>query len=162
MFWSAGCSFFRAEGFSCNLGVLYGGLGIRKLQFLIPKIFSCKIFYRFLVLKTLDPEVDPVAIRKNAGSALNQCGSETLHFIMWSTNNEGISVTGVRGEPSHAAHLRSRNIQVMDAFYFLVHRTGDRGKSGATSHRFRGCICSDCAACFPLSHNVMIGRRSYF
>jgi len=28
----------RAEGFSCSLGVLYGGLGIIKLQFLIKKI----------------------------------------------------------------------------------------------------------------------------
>jgi hypothetical protein len=31
----AGCSLLRAEGFSCSLGVLYGGLGISKLQFLI-------------------------------------------------------------------------------------------------------------------------------
>jgi hypothetical protein len=29
--------FLRAEGFSCSLGVLYGGLGISKLQFLIKK-----------------------------------------------------------------------------------------------------------------------------
>jgi hypothetical protein len=28
----------RAEGFSCSLGVLYGGLGISNLQFLIKKI----------------------------------------------------------------------------------------------------------------------------
>jgi hypothetical protein len=28
MFWSAGCSLLRAEGFFCNLDVLYGGLGI--------------------------------------------------------------------------------------------------------------------------------------
>jgi hypothetical protein len=28
----------RAEGFSCSLGVLYGGLGISKLQILIKKI----------------------------------------------------------------------------------------------------------------------------
>ncbi len=32
MFWSAGCSLLRA-GLSCSLGVLYGGLGISKLQF---------------------------------------------------------------------------------------------------------------------------------
>jgi hypothetical protein len=30
-----GCSLLRAEGFSCSLDVLYGGLGISKLQFLI-------------------------------------------------------------------------------------------------------------------------------
>jgi hypothetical protein len=31
MFWSAGRSLLRAEGFSCSLGVLYGGLGKGKL-----------------------------------------------------------------------------------------------------------------------------------
>ncbi len=31
MFWSAGCSLLRAEGFFCNLDVLYGSLGIGKL-----------------------------------------------------------------------------------------------------------------------------------
>ncbi len=31
MFWSAGCSLLRAEGFFCNLDVLYGGLEIEKL-----------------------------------------------------------------------------------------------------------------------------------
>jgi hypothetical protein len=38
MFLSTGCSLLRAEGFSCSLGVLYAGLGISKLQFLIKKI----------------------------------------------------------------------------------------------------------------------------
>ncbi len=33
-FLSAGCSLFSAEGFSCRLDILYGGLGT-KLQFLI-------------------------------------------------------------------------------------------------------------------------------
>jgi hypothetical protein len=37
MFLSTGCSLLRAEGFSCSLGVLYGGLGISKLQFLKKK-----------------------------------------------------------------------------------------------------------------------------
>jgi hypothetical protein len=32
-----GCSLLRADGFSCSLGVLYGDLGISKLQFLIKK-----------------------------------------------------------------------------------------------------------------------------
>jgi hypothetical protein len=79
----------RAEGFSCSLGVLYGGLGISKLQLFIKKI---KIKFQ----QNLDPDPDPdpgsririrdpetgSAIRKNAvsvsGSALNQCGSATL------------------------------------------------------------------------------------
>jgi len=45
MFLSTGCSFLRAEGFSCSLGGLFGGLGISKLQFLIKKIkiSSCKL-----------------------------------------------------------------------------------------------------------------------
>jgi hypothetical protein len=38
MFLSTGCSLLRAEGFSCSLGFLYGGLGISKLQFLMKKI----------------------------------------------------------------------------------------------------------------------------
>jgi hypothetical protein len=38
MFLSTGCSLLRAEGFSCSLGFRYGGLGIRKLQFLIKEI----------------------------------------------------------------------------------------------------------------------------
>ncbi len=35
MFWSLGWPLLRAEGFFCNLDILYGGLGIGKLQFLI-------------------------------------------------------------------------------------------------------------------------------
>ncbi len=55
---STGCSLLRAEGFSCSLGVLYGDLGISKLQFLIKKIdikFSCK-FFPILGHQTLDPD----------------------------------------------------------------------------------------------------------
>ncbi len=85
----------RAEGFSCSLGVLYGGLWISKLQFLIKKIkikFLVVNFFPILDHQTLDPDPpdpDPEsgsAIRKNSGSgsvsgsALNQCGSETLLF----------------------------------------------------------------------------------
>jgi hypothetical protein len=32
MFLSTGCSLLRAEGFSCSLGVLYGGLGISTVE----------------------------------------------------------------------------------------------------------------------------------
>jgi hypothetical protein len=48
-----------AEGFSCSLGVLYRSLGISKLNFLIKEIktkFQLKIFFQFLVIKTLDPD----------------------------------------------------------------------------------------------------------
>jgi hypothetical protein len=35
---SNGCSLLRADGFSCSLEVIYGGLGISKFQFFIKKI----------------------------------------------------------------------------------------------------------------------------
>ncbi len=60
MFWRAGCSLSRAEGFSCSLGVLsppplpgvlYGGLGISKLRYLWSKKYKffscCKMFSIF-------------------------------------------------------------------------------------------------------------------
>ncbi len=37
IFWSAGCSLSRAEGFPVAGGVLFGGLRVSKLQFLIKK-----------------------------------------------------------------------------------------------------------------------------
>ncbi len=48
IFSNAGCSLLRAEGFSCSLGVLYGGLGISKLQFLIPVVLLQE--YRYFVM----------------------------------------------------------------------------------------------------------------
>ncbi len=62
MFWSAG-------GFSCRLDVLYGGLVISKLQFFIFKKMQLYNFYKFFVIKTLDPE-----------SGFNESGSATLIF----------------------------------------------------------------------------------
>ncbi len=60
MFWSVGWPLLRAEDFFCNLDVLYGGLGIGKLQFLIKiknkKNFSAVIFLKFLVINALDPD----------------------------------------------------------------------------------------------------------
>jgi hypothetical protein len=37
--------FFRAEGFSCSLDVLYGGLGISKLQCLIRKGRKIQLYF---------------------------------------------------------------------------------------------------------------------
>jgi hypothetical protein len=72
-FWSAGCSLLRAKGSSFSLDVLYGGLGISKLKFLIKKIshfFSVVIFFNFwsskpwiwigIQPKMLDPYPDSV------------------------------------------------------------------------------------------------------
>jgi hypothetical protein len=84
MFWSAGRSFLRAEGFSCSLCVLYGGPGITKLQFFIKKIsssFSAVNFFPIFSHQHLGFRTESgSATRKNAGSgsALNQCGSTTL------------------------------------------------------------------------------------
>jgi hypothetical protein len=41
----------RAEGVFYNLDILYGGLGIGKLQFLIKKKFCCNFFYNIWSLK---------------------------------------------------------------------------------------------------------------
>jgi hypothetical protein len=73
----------RAEGFFCNLNILYGGLGIGKLQFLIKKkikfFFSCNFFSPFLVIKALDPDPDwSPASNAGSGSGKNEYGSETL------------------------------------------------------------------------------------
>ena len=55
MFLGTGCSLLRAEGLSCSsLGVLYGGLGMSKLQFLIKKIkikFPAINFFQFQAIK---------------------------------------------------------------------------------------------------------------
>jgi hypothetical protein len=55
---SAGCSLLRAEGFSCSLDFLYGGLGISKFQFLIKKRnkekFSCLFSSYFWSSKPMD------------------------------------------------------------------------------------------------------------
>jgi hypothetical protein len=49
----------RAEGFFYNLDILYGGLGIGKMQFLIKKNkenLSAVVLFLFLVIKALDPD----------------------------------------------------------------------------------------------------------
>ncbi len=74
MFLSTGCSLLRPEGFSCSLGVLYGGPGISKLQFLIKKTkikfaaikyFNFKVIKPWIQIRDSDPESGS-AIRKNA------------------------------------------------------------------------------------------------
>jgi hypothetical protein len=66
MFWSVGWPLLWAGGFFCNLDILYGGLGIGKLQFLIKKkfnFFPAVIFFQFLVIKALDPYWIRIRIR---------------------------------------------------------------------------------------------------
>jgi hypothetical protein len=88
MFLSAGCFLLRAEGFSCSLSVLYGGIGISKLQFLIKKIknkFPAVDFFNF---RSSNPGSGSAIIKNSgsgsvSGSTLNQCGSATLVTRRW-------------------------------------------------------------------------------
>ncbi len=48
--------FWGAEDLSCSLDVLYGGLGISELQFLIKKILFFFSTINFLVITYLDPD----------------------------------------------------------------------------------------------------------
>ncbi len=70
IFWSAWCSLWRAEGFSCSLDVLNGGLGISKFQFLIKNVFfQLYIFSQFWIIKTLNADwirigIQPKILRK--------------------------------------------------------------------------------------------------
>jgi hypothetical protein len=89
MFSSAGCSLLRAEGFFCNLDILFGGLGIGKLQFLIKKKFNFFFSYKFFSIfghqtpwiridiqpKMLDP--DPYQMNTDPQPWL--CLLKTLH-----------------------------------------------------------------------------------
>ncbi len=83
----------RAEGFFYNLDILYGGLGIGKLQFLKKKkktisaviffqflvIKALVIFFQFLVMKALDPYWSPTSNSgSGSGSGKNEYGSTTL------------------------------------------------------------------------------------
>jgi hypothetical protein len=72
----------RAEGFSCSLDVLYGGLGLSELRC----IFN---FLNFFVIKSqnpgsgLDPDQDRyLAQNAVSGYGLNESGSETLLVII--------------------------------------------------------------------------------
>jgi hypothetical protein len=87
-------SFLWTEGFSCSLDVLYGGLGISKLQFLMKKerkkIFSC-IFFFILVIETLDPYLDPNSLEMldpdpypdSIHNTANKCNNESREPAVW-------------------------------------------------------------------------------
>ncbi len=83
MLWSSGCSLLRAEGFFCSLDVLYGGLGISTVRYVVvfdPKdfFFSCEFFQCF-VIKTL--YADWIWIRIS-----NEYGYETPGFRIHNTD----------------------------------------------------------------------------
>ncbi len=73
MFWSAGCYLLRAEGFSCSLDILYGGLEISELQFLVKKISNLVFqLYFFYIFGQWNP---------GSESGINESGSETPPII---------------------------------------------------------------------------------
>jgi hypothetical protein len=62
MFRSDGCSLLRAEGFTCSLGVLYGGIGIQvncNFLFLKSQIFVAGHFFPFFGHRNPGSELDP-------------------------------------------------------------------------------------------------------
>jgi hypothetical protein len=68
---------WKAEGFSCSLDVLYGGLGISKLQFLIQKMKKNVQLLFFFNFWSSNPGsgMDPDPDRYSAGSGINEFGS---------------------------------------------------------------------------------------
>ncbi len=88
--WIARCSLLRDKDFSCSLDVLYGGLGIRKLQFLIKEISAVKPWIWIWIRiwkKKLDPDPYP-------DPHWNQCGSPALvpSNLCWSGTNPVVSL----------------------------------------------------------------------
>ncbi len=81
MFWSAGCSLLRAEGFTCSLEIPHGGPGINKWEFSINK----RIYFS-AVIKALNPNW--IRIRLDLTLWIrnrNQCGSPIVVLAsLWS------------------------------------------------------------------------------
>jgi hypothetical protein len=57
-FWGAGCYFLRAEDISSSLDILYGGLGISKLQFW-PFFSPVILFFKYWSIGYLNPGSGP-------------------------------------------------------------------------------------------------------
>ncbi len=114
MFWSARCSLLRDdEDFCCSLDVLYGGLGISKLQFLIKKIFflfSCKFFQicghqnpgsgsalKPLLVRNTDKN-NPTSKKKRAGE-LPEMSVERPDLSSYSAHSSSVRSTSVNWVP---------------------------------------------------------------
>ncbi len=78
MFWSAGCTLLRDEGFSLSMEVLYGGLV--NSNFNLKNIKHLAVhFFQFLVIKTLD--LDPHWPKMlDPDPHWNKFGSNTLWY----------------------------------------------------------------------------------
>ncbi len=110
MFWSAGYSLLRAEGFFCSLDVLFGGLGINKLiKKSLNFCFSCSCF-QFLIIKTLDLDPDWYPIQLNMldpdPESMNpESGSKTLLERVPKKR-----LTNVNSVPNHYLFIWSKKI----------------------------------------------------
>jgi hypothetical protein len=92
IFWSAGCSLLRAEGFSCNLDVLYGGQRLSKFIFFLSKKISFfqLYFLQFFVIKTLYPDPDSLKMLdpyQNQWIRIHNTVSGYVKNIIGCTNN---------------------------------------------------------------------------
>jgi hypothetical protein len=104
---SAGCSLLKAEGFFCNLYVLYGGLGIGKLYFLIKKLnlFSAVNFFQFLFIKTLNPDW----IRIGNQSKMPDPNPYQMHFSLKETRRTN--------QESHLSFCKVRHRYAKELFF---------------------------------------------
>ncbi len=85
LFWSAGCSLFRAEGFFGFLGRPLWKPRDRYIQFMINKyliFFPAITYFPFLVIKTLDPDWTRIGIKpKMLDPSPNQMNTDPKHCI---------------------------------------------------------------------------------
>jgi hypothetical protein len=95
MFRNSGCSFLRAEGFSCSLDGLCGGLGIYKLQFLIKK---CANFFLAVNFSTFGHQTlgsgSVFSLNAGSGSGLNK---SALVLSQWMLPMDGWKLQGSSG-----------------------------------------------------------------
>jgi hypothetical protein len=118
--WNAKCSLLRAEGFSCSLDVLYGGLGISKFKFLIKKRWRKKFWAVPMFLSMF--------VHQN-------CGSVSGFGLAW--NSGSVSWYSVNPDPQHCMTV-------------FVNSTSGQGGGGLVPPLLlTGCRCSPTVAGSP-------------
>ncbi len=134
MFWSARSSLLRAEGFSGSLDVLYEGLRISKLQFLIKKSMIIKklqlyFFLQFLTskpwiriwisLEMLDPDpqhrklADRPTWSKHAVPWVDEPNGPAP-FLRWGVVSVRLAVAAHPIRPRHGCHWNRNDISIKD------------------------------------------------
>jgi len=113
MFWCARCSILWAEGFFCNLYLLYGSLGIGKFYFFIQNFFtwfvSCK-FFQFLVIENLY-SYRCSAVKSVKSGILKNC----LEFWIQMQGNKNHCMDP---DPQHSGFLPVLRIRIRDPVPF--------------------------------------------